>query len=120
MGAAGDSQGVPKARRRGKARATLDEALTQAYQGVTKARRWRASPWNCRRWGDGQRAERVLLDALERIEGVDFGFGGTADILDAAIKMNRLDLVERIYDQSDPGRRLLLCIVASTYAAYGP
>jgi hypothetical protein len=69
--------------------------------------------------GDRQRAETVLLDALDQIEGVDFGFGRTSDVVTAAIKMNRLDLLEKLYEQTGPRERLLLCITTSSAALHG-
>jgi hypothetical protein len=61
----------------------------------------------------------VLLDSLDRIEGVDFGFGGTAAVVSAAVRMNRLDLLDRLYERGETGTRLLLCLTACRAAVYG-
>ena len=51
---------------------------------------------------------------MDHIEGVDFGFSGTAAIVRAAMEMNRLDLLERCYASYDnAGEKMLLCIVAT-------
>jgi tetratricopeptide (TPR) repeat protein len=103
-----------------KARAALDEALAQAYGPDDRAGAAMAdAAVELQALGDPQRAEKVLLDSLDRIEGVDFGFGGTAAVVSAAARMNRLDLLDRLYERSEPGTRLLLCITASHAAVYG-
>jgi tetratricopeptide (TPR) repeat protein len=61
--------------------------------------------------GDRARAESIFLNAFAHIHGEDFGFGGTTDIVRAACQMQRLDLLDRLYN-TNPEARLLLCIVA--------
>ena len=103
-----------------RARALLDEALKVAYErGGKEGAAMAAAAVELQALGDERRAESVLLDALGRIEGVDFGISGTAAVVAAAVKMNRLDLLEKIYERSGQGERLLLCIVASGAALYG-
>jgi tetratricopeptide (TPR) repeat protein len=64
--------------------------------------------------GQVKRAEELLIKAIDHIEGVDFGFSGTAAIVCAARRMNRLDLLDRCYaSYDDPGEKMLLCIVAT-------
>lgn len=100
-----------------KFRAMLDEALAQARRGDGSAMAGAAVELHA--LGDVKRAETILLDALGNIEGVDFGFGGTGDVVIAAMKMGRLDLLDKLYAEGDPGTRLLLCIVASRAAVSG-
>jgi len=70
--------------------------------------------------GQRERAEQLLIDAIDHIEGIDFGFSGTAAIVSAAMKMNRLDLLDRCYESYDsPGEKMLLCIVATRTGLYG-
>ena len=100
-----------------RARELLDEALKGAYQANSRAgSAMAAAAVELQRLGEADRAERVLLDALSRIEGVDFGFGGTRGVVDAAVEMGRPDLLDRLYEQGEPGERLLLCIVAARRA----
>jgi tetratricopeptide (TPR) repeat protein len=66
--------------------------------------------------GQTKRAEKILLDAPDHIRGEDFGFEGTHAVVVAAIRMNRLDLLDRIYAKGTASQKLLLCIVASDVA----
>jgi tetratricopeptide (TPR) repeat protein len=70
------------------------------------------------RLGQHQRAQKTFLEAMDHIAGEDFGFGGTSDIVRAAMKMNRLDLLDQLYERSDLGERMLLCITASNAGAF--
>lgn len=63
--------------------------------------------------GDEKRAEELLLGAVHHLDGVGFGFGVAGDIVDAACRTHRLDLLDQIYQTSEYGERMLLCIVAS-------
>jgi tetratricopeptide (TPR) repeat protein len=69
------------------------------------------------RLGDEKRAEQLLPASLEHIAGEDFGLGGSADVVYAAMRMGRLDLLDRLYEQSERGERMLLCIAACNLAA---
>lgn len=69
--------------------------------------------------GKVERAEELLTRAIDHIEGVDFGLGGTAAIVQAAMRMNRLDLLDRFYETYELGERMLLCIMA-TRAGFFP
>jgi hypothetical protein len=68
------------------------------------------------RMGQPDRAERILLDSLALIHGDGFGFSGTSSVVKASIEMNRVDLIHRLYDRSDAGDRLILCIMASPWS----
>ena len=50
---------------------------------------------------------------MKRIDGTDYGFSGAASIVEAAVAMNRLDLLDELYDHGTSNERLLLCIMAS-------
>jgi tetratricopeptide (TPR) repeat protein len=103
-----------------KALAALDDALAQAYGPDVRAGAAMAEiAVELQVLGEGKRAEKVLLDAFPRIEGVDFGFGGTAAVVAAAARMDRLDLLDRLYEPAEPGNQLLLCITASRAAVNG-
>ena len=102
-----------------KARAMLDEALKKAHEDGRAGSEIAKIAVELHTLGDEPRAEKILLEALDRIEGVDFGFGGAGDVVAATIKMKRPDLLERIYQQSEPSQRLLLCIVVSNAIEYG-
>jgi tetratricopeptide (TPR) repeat protein len=65
------------------------------------------------RLGQRERAEKLLLDAIDSIDGTDFGFSGAYAVVKAAMTMNRLDLLDTVYQRSEAPERMLLCIVAS-------
>lgn len=97
-----------------KAAALLDEGLAIGYQPDTKEGATMAGiAVELQRMGLPDRAERAFLDSMSRIHGEDFGFSGTSSIVEAAVAMNRIDLLDRLHDKSDEGDRLLLCIMAS-------
>ena len=101
-----------------RARATLDKALKRAYDEENAGSTMADIAVELQALGEAAR-EKVLLDALGRIEGVDFGLGGTGDVVAAAVKMGRVDLLDRLYKEGDADTKLLLCIVASRAAVYG-
>jgi tetratricopeptide (TPR) repeat protein len=97
-----------------KAAKLLDEALAIAYEPDSKEGASMAMiAVELDRMGKPDRAERVFLDSMTRIHGEDFGFSGTSSIVEAAVAMKRVDLLDRLYDRGDGGDRLLLCIMAS-------
>ncbi len=102
----------------GKAATLLDEGIAIAdpqnsKEGASLA--WIAV--ELQQIGQPDRAERALLDSLVRIHGEDFGFSGTSSIVEAAVAMNRVDLLDRLYDRGDSGERgCLLGITASRRA----
>jgi tetratricopeptide (TPR) repeat protein len=104
-----------------KAAALLDEGLAIGNQPNTKegaSMAWIAV--ELQRMGQPDRAERAFLDSLARIHGEDFGFSGTSSVVEAAVALNRVDLLDRLYDRSDAGDRLLLCIMASRLSMVTP
>jgi tetratricopeptide (TPR) repeat protein len=104
-----------------KAAALLDEGLAIGYQPDEKegaSMAWIAV--ELQQMGQPDRAERAFLDSMTRIHGEDFGFSGTSSIVEAAVAMNRIDLLDRLYDRSDEGDRLLLCIMASRQSMVTP
>jgi tetratricopeptide (TPR) repeat protein len=97
-----------------KAAKLLEEALAIAYEPDSKEGASMAMiAVELDRMGKPDRAERVFLDSMTRIHGEDFGFSGTSSIVEAAVAMKRVDLLDRLYDRGDGGDRLLLCIMAS-------
>jgi hypothetical protein len=97
-----------------KASKLLDGALTIAYQPDTKegaSMAWIAVEFQ--QIGQPDRGERAFLDSMTRIHGEDFGFSGTSSIVRAAVAMNGIELLDNLYERSDQGNRLLLCITAS-------
>jgi tetratricopeptide (TPR) repeat protein len=63
--------------------------------------------------GERERAERVFLDSIRYIHGEDFGIGGSRGLVVAAMRMNRLDLLEQVYNDTGPGMQLLLASAAA-------
>ena len=63
--------------------------------------------------GDTKGAEALLLEAMTRLDGEGFGFGATGAVVGAACRMHRLDLLDRIYEKSELGEQLLLCVTAA-------
>jgi len=97
-----------------KATALLDEGIAiAAAQDAREGASLAGIAVELQRMGQPDRAERALLDSLSRIHGEDFGFSGTSSIVEAAVAMDRVDLLDRLYNQGDSGERLLLCIMAS-------
>jgi tetratricopeptide (TPR) repeat protein len=96
-----------------RADALVEKALTIASKGRGGGSTMAAIAVDLHAAGEVQRAEELLTRAIDHIEGVDFGFSGTHSIVHAAMRMNRLDLLDRLYETYDPGERMLLCIVAS-------
>jgi tetratricopeptide (TPR) repeat protein len=95
----------------------LDEGLAIGNEPDTKEGASMAGiAVELQRMGQPDRAERTFLDSLARIHGEDFGFSGTSSIVEAAIAMDRVDLLDRLYDRGDGGDRLLLSIIASTWS----
>lgn len=70
--------------------------------------------------GQPGRAEAALLDSLARIPGADFGLSGATSVVVAAVAMDRVDLLDRLYERGDASERLLLCLAASLAAAGAP
>jgi hypothetical protein len=104
-----------------KASALLDEGLAIGYQPDMKEGATMAEiAVELQKMGQPERAEKVFLDSMARIHGEDFGFSGTSSIVEAAIAMNRVDLLDRLYERSDEGDRLLLCIMASRQSMVTP
>lgn len=68
--------------------------------------------------GDVARAEQLLLDALPRIAGEDFGMGGSMTVVRAAVKMGGPELLERVYEACEVEHRFLLATVAAVFGTW--
>jgi len=102
-----------------RADALVEKALTIAGKGRGGGSTMAAIAVDLHAAREVQRAEELLTRAIDHIEGVDFGFSGTHAIVRAAMRMNRLDLLDRFYETYEPGERMLLCMVA-TRAGFFP
>jgi tetratricopeptide (TPR) repeat protein len=97
-----------------RADALIDDAIAIAGKGRREGNVLALIAVDIHARGQVERAEGLLIQAMDHIEGVDFGFSGTAAIVRAAMEMNRLDLLDRCYASYDnPGEKTLLCIVAT-------
>ena len=103
-------------RRRGnhaRADALIEEAIAIGLKGDGDGNVLAAIAADLHAAGQVERAEELLAKEIDHIEGVDFGFSGTSAIVRAAMTMNRLDLLDRLYASYRPGEKMLLCIVAT-------
>lgn len=103
-------------RRRGdtaRADAMTEEAIALAGEGRGGGSSMANIAVDLHAAGQVKRAEQLLAESIDHIEGVDFGLSGTAAIVKAATRMSRLDLLDRFYESYDPGEKMLLCIMAA-------
>jgi hypothetical protein len=70
--------------------------------------------------GQTNRAEKLLLEAVNYLDGPGFGFRVMGAVVKAAGQMNRPDLLDRLYAENKPGIGPLLCISAARAGLFPP